>query len=324
MTTATATLSSKNTPAFQRVLTYAPAAMVLFAALMLGLQALIVAKYYSDMIPDRVFNTDWRTGIAAIASIAFKGVAFSLLFMTVRDFSEGRSRVGWSGMIVTFLLNGYFILECWQIANAWTDANHPETWWHIFPFAVAGTVVVLFMEWRLAISVNSAQQAETTQRTIAEQLEQERKKVQEITGKIALYEAEKQRAEQTEQQRLAQLQEEQRLREKQELEAQERQRLEQMEAAKREADELRERLARMEKKAAAAERPANMHHNARVNISGIQKAVQDFYRKNQAAPTQAQIAKLLNVEERTIRNQFQNGSWKQLLQELQPEETANS
>lgn len=220
-----------NTPstptAFKRLLRFAHPGLLFAAAILLGVQGFLTSKYYHDALGTGVFNTDIRTNVAAAASIGFKLLAFGLLFISVLDFSEGRKRVGKWGFLATGVLNLYFVYESHSMASMWAET--PEAYWHIFPMLLAETLMVLFVEWRLAFSVGHAQESESHLAAAALREQSLSEKLATALSELSALQSEKAAAEDAqrieverkaaEEQRLAQLEAEKAERERQQREA---------------------------------------------------------------------------------------------------------
>lgn len=290
---------STTATAFRKILRYGPGGLIISTGILLALQAVLVSKYYSDMLPDATWNDQWRTVIAAVASGALKMLAFFLLFMTVKDFSDGRSRIGKWGFSVTVILNAYFLFESHSMAALWS--GNTEAYWHLFPFLAVMCVMVLFVEWRLAISVNTAAREENALTQAEMTLADYRKQLDILTGKVTRYEAEKaaeEAAMQTEIQRRA----------AEEAAAAERRRVEEYETLRRQLAAAQRELAKVAD-----------HPGGKVKIQGgkVEAAAREFMRKNRGMkPTRAQLASACNVDERSLRNHFPNGSLDGVIDEL--------
>lgn len=291
----TATTSSP----FKKLLRYGPSGLVIAAAALLCLQAVLVSKYYSDMFPAHIWNADWRTWLAGFASVTLKTLAFFLLFLTVKNFSDGRRTVGKWGIAATTVLNLYFLLECHFMATLWSGTG--ENYWHIFPFLFTITVMVLFVEWRLAATTNADAIEENAIAQAEKQAADDRKLILELTGKLNRLEAEKREQEdrkQAEQQRLAELEAAEAERRKQE-----------------EYDDLRKQLAAARRELTKVETMPG--GKIKISTDKVSAAIRDFMRKNTGVkPTQTQIAAILKTTERTLRNTYQNGSWDTIIDEL--------
>lgn len=284
---------------FRNILRYGPGWLIITAGVLLSLQAVLVSKYYSDMFPPDVWNVEWRTWLAAISSAALKMLAFFLLFLTVKNFADGRKRIGRWGLAATVVLNLYFLLECHFMAALWS--HDADTYRHLFPFLTTITVMVLFVEWRLAATTSADATEENALEHAETLIADYRKQLDAMTGKVTRYEAEKASAQ-------AAIESEAIRRAEEEAAAEERRRQE-------EYDNLRKQLAAANRQLASAEKTTG--GKTPVNPDAVRRAAGDFMRKNRGfRPTQSQIATALNVTERTLRNALPNGSWDAQIEEL--------
>lgn len=291
--------TAATTTAFRKILRYGPGGLIISAGILLALQAVLVSKYYSDMLPGATWNEQWRTAIAAIASAALKMLAFFLLFMTVKDFSDGRSRIGTWGFSVTVILNAYFLFECHSMSALWSGNN--GAYWHLFPFLAVMTIMVLFVEWRLAISVNTAAREEKALAQAETTIATYRKQLDDLTGKVTRYEAEMNAIEQRKQaesDRIAAL----------EAEAAERKQAEEYAALQKELSALRR---------IAAKTDNDPTGKNKISAGKVETAIRNFMRINRGMkPTREQIAAICNVDQRSLRNHFPNGSLDGIIDDL--------
>lgn len=290
---------STTATAFRKILRYGPGGLILSTGILLALQGLLVSKYYSDMLPNATWNDQWRTVIAAVASGALKMLAFFLLFMTVKDFSDGRSRIGTWGFSVTVILNAYFLFECHSMSALWS--GNAGAYWHLFPFLATMTIMVLFVEWRLAISVNTAAREEKALAQAEITIADYRKQLDLLTGKVRHYEAEKAAEEANKQAEMQQHADE-------EAAAAERRREEEYETLRRQLSAAQRELAKV------GDLPGG---NIKIQGGKVETAIRDFMRKNKnLKPTRTQIAASVGVDERTLRNHYKNGSLDATIEEL--------
>lgn len=195
---------SATPTAFKRLLRFAHPGLLVAAAILLAVQGFLTSKYYHDALGTQVFSADIRTWVAAAASIGFKLLAFGLLFISVLDFSEGRKRVGKWGFLATGVLNLYFVYESHSMASMWAET--PEAYWHIFPMLLSETLMVLFVEWRLAFSVGQAQESENHLAVAAQREQALSERLAAALSELSALQAEKtesENAQRAEQQRIA-------------------------------------------------------------------------------------------------------------------------
>ncbi len=256
----------------------APLGLLLSAAIGLAIVGVFQYIFYLGILPS-AWQSPLLHGLSAAIAIFFEALGLFFLITTVRDFSAHARREGFIGLGATLLLWAYAIWEATHVAAAF-DRDTPETYWAVL--GIIGTIVciVRIVEFRIALTVTSAIARNDERKTIAE-----------LTGKLAVYEAENARIEAEKQhaEKQAQLLEQQR-------------REQEIAEAFAELDSLRRRIARAEKKGA----PVADEHKR----SEIERKVKEFYRKTGAAPTQAQAATMAGLSDaRALRHHFPNGSW---------------
>ncbi len=288
--------------AFFRVMETAPLGLLISAALGLAIVGVFQYIFYLLILPG-----GWSAMLRAILSgslaVFFEALGFYFLVATVRDFSAGHRREGYIGLLATFLLWGYALWEATHIAAAF-DANTPETWWSIF--GIIGTIVcvVRVVELRITLTVTSAYRRNNEMAAISAAAEAQRKTIETLTGKLALYEAESARIEA----------------EKAEAEK----------TAARLAEEARDaqiapafaELDRLRKSAARAERTGHPHPIDRNKRAEIERKVRKFYKENGMPPTQAQAATIAGLSDpRALRHLSPNGAWEGFIETLKPETT---
>lgn len=284
--------------AFHRVMETAPMGLLVSAALGLAIVGVFQYIFYLVVLP-----TGWsallRATISGGLAAFFEALGFYFLVATVRDFSAGHQREGYIGLTATFLLWAYALWEAHHISAAF-DAG--GKYWAIM--GIIGTIVcvVRVVELRITLTVTSAfrrldalSEAETT---IAEY----RKQLDELTGKVNRYEAEMKAADErkkAEAERLAAL----------EAEANERKQAEEYAALQKELSTLRRIAAKAESDPATGK--------VKVNAGKVETIIRDFMRKNKGMkPTRTQIAAAVQVDERSLRNHFPNGSLDGIIDDL--------
>lgn len=298
MSTAThATSEHRANSAFHAVMETAPMGLLVSAALGLLIVGVFQYIFYLGVLP-----SGWTPGLRAILSTGlaafFEGLGFYFLVATVRDFSAGHRREGYIGLLATCLLWAYALWEAHHISAAF-DAG--GKYWAIM--GIIGTIVcvVRVVELRITLTVTSAYirgealtQAETT---IADY----RKQLYELTGKVNRYEAEMKAAadwKQAEEQRLRDL----------EAEAEQRKQAEEQAAIQKELATLRRIVSKTEGDPAG---------KIKINTGKVETAIRDFMRKNRGMrPSRDQIASACNVDARSLRNHFPNGSLDAVIEEL--------
>ncbi len=266
------------TTAFRRVMETAPMGLLVSAALGLLIVGVFQYIFYLDVLPagwSDTLRATLSTGLAAF----FEGLGFYFLVATVRDFSAGHRREGYIGLTATFILWAYALWEAHHISAAF-DAG--GKYWAIM--GIIGTIVcvVRVVELRITLTVTSATRREDYRKTI-----------ENLTGKLQAFEAEKKYAEDRKNA------EEQRLRELEATEA-ERRKQEEQDSIRRELAAARRELAKLQTST-----------TGKVKVAGgkVEAAIREFIRTNRGMkPTRAQIATAVQVEERTLRNHFPNGS----------------
>jgi len=310
MSTAAITTEQRANTAFQRVMESAPMGLLISAAVGLAIVGVFQYIFYLGILP-----AGWSPALRAVLSGAiaafFEALGLFFLITTVRDFSAHARREALLGLTATFLLWAYAVWEGTHVAAAF-DGNTPETYWAVF--GIIGTIIciVRIVELRIALTVTSA-----IQRT------DDRKLIADLTGKLQVLEAEKQADTDRKQADAKRIENERIEAEKQFAVLEELHRQEQLREAIEEAEKLRRQLARVEKK-----EPAPTGKN-KINPDTVTAHVRKFLRiSGGIAPSQRQVAAALNVDERTIRNEFHNGSWAALISaltaETQPELTSHS
>lgn len=304
-TVSTATEHKANT-AFFKVMQSAPMGLLVCAALGLAIVGVFQFIFYFLVLP-----ADWNMillgGLSASLAIFFEGLGFYFLVTTVRDFSGGHRKEGWIGFGATLLLWAYALWEATHIAASF-DRDTPETYWSIL--GIVGTIVciVRIVELRITLTVTSAMVQQQAEITLLTQLESERKQLAEVSGKLAIYEAETQRAIEAEKRQ----QENARA-----LEA-ENARLEQerKHAAYLQAQEEIERLQRRLEK----QSPRNSPTVSDTGRESMMRKAREFFNRNNIIPTQQQVAEMVGLRDaKSVRLQFPNGSWDAFIETLQPE-----
>ena len=234
------------------------------------------------------------------AAAFFEALGLFFLITTVRDFSAHARREGFIGLLATCLLWVYAVWEATHVAAAF-DRDTPESYMAVF--GIIGTIVciVRIVELRIALTVTSA-----VQRT------DYRKQLNELAGKVNRYEAEMKAEEdrkKAEADRLAQL----------EAAEAERRKEEEIATMRRELAAARRELSKVE---------ATPGGKIKVSAEKVNAAIRDFMRKNRGMkPSRAQIAAAVQVDERSLRNHFPNGSLDTVIEQLfrevnqQPETT---
>lgn len=290
----TATTSAKasdrraNT-AFHAVMETAPMGLLISAALGLIIVGIFQYIFYLGVLPagwSVILRSTLSTGLAAF----FEGLGFYFLVATVRDFSAGHRREGYIGLLATCLLWVYAIWEAHHISAAF-DAG--GKYWAIM--GIIGTIVcvVRVVELRITLTVTSAYQKADALAQAETTIEDYRKQLLDLSGKVNRYEAEMKAAEDRKNA------EEQRLRDLEAAEA-ERRKQEEVESIRRELAAARRELAKVENGTTG---------KVKVSSEKVSAAIRDFMRKNRGMrPTRAQIAAAVQVDERSLRNHFPNGS----------------
>ena len=302
-TATTSSAESRANTAFFRVMETAPLGLLISAALGLTIVGIFQYIFYLGVLPtgwSGALRATLSTGLAAF----FEGLGFYFLVATVRDFSGGHRREGWIGLAATFLLWAYALWEAHHISAAFDQGGR---YWAIM--GIIGTIVcvIRIVELRITLTVTSAvrhQQVEIqAEATIAEQ----RKQLDELTGKVNRYEAEKKAEtdrQQAEAQRLAEL----------EAAEAERRKQEEVETIRRELASARRTITTLEK---SADQSAGTSGRLKVSSDKVSAAIQDFMRKNRGMrPSREQIASAVNVDARSLRNHFPNGSLDGIIDEL--------
>ena len=283
--------------AFHRVMETAPMGLLLSAALGLAIVGVFQYIFYLGVLP-----SGWSPLLRAIISGSlaafFEALGFYFLVATVRDFSAGHQREGYIGLTATFLLWAYALWEAHHISAAF-DAG--GKYWAMM--GIIGTIVcvVRVVELRITLTVTSAFRRKDAEAEAEKTITDQRKHIEFLAGKVNRYEAEKREAEdrkQAEAERLRQL----------EAEAAERKQAEEYAALQKELSTLR-RIA-----AKADSDPAG---KVKVNAGKVETIIRDFMRKNKGMkPSRAQIAAAVQVDERSLRNHFPNGSLDGIIQEI--------
>lgn len=291
-----------QTTAFKRLLHFAHPGLLAAAGGLLGVSGFLVAKYYHDALGTGVFNDTIRTYIAAAASISFKLLAFGLLFISVLDFSEGRKTVGKWGFLATIALNAYFLYESHCMAEVWTAGT--GGYWHILPLLAMLTLMVLFVEWRLAFSVGEAQESENHLAAAAQREQMISEQLAQATAQLSALQAEKLASENAqrieserkaaEQQRLALLEAEQAERERQQREA---------DAAKT-ISELQKKVLRLASEKGKPDQPETNSTRERV----LQQALKLTRENGGQYPGMRAVEKSLGLSDGAGRHYFKNGS----------------
>lgn len=296
-TTATTSSEHRANTAFHRVMETAPMGLLISAALGLIIVGVFQYIFYLGVLPtgwSGTLRATLSTGLAAF----FEGLGFYFLVATVRDFSSNHRREGYIGLLATCLLWTYALWEAHHISAAF-DAG--GKYWAIM--GIIGTIVcvVRVVELRITLTVTSAFLKADALAVAEKNLSDYRKQLDELTGKVNRYEAEMKAAEdrkKAEQQRL------------QELEAAEAERRKEEEVAtmRRELAAARRELAKVESMPGG---------KIKVSAEKVSAAIRDFMRKNRGMkPSRAQIAAAVQVDERSLRNHFPNGSLDGIIEEL--------
>ena len=289
----------RATSTFQRVMESAPMGLLISAALGLAIVGVFQYLFYLDVLPSG-WNAPLRCAIASATAAFFEALGLFFLITTVRDFSAHARREGFIGLLATCLLWVYAVWEATHVAAAF-DRDTPESYMAVF--GIIGTIVciVRIVELRIALTVTSA-----VQRT------DYRKQLNELAGKVNRYEAEMKAEEdrkKAEADRLAQL----------EAAEAERRKEEEIATMRRELAAARRELSKVE---------ATPGGKIKVSAEKVNAAIRDFMRKNRGMkPSRAQIAAAVQVDERSLRNHFPNGSLDTVIEQLfrevnqQPETT---
>lgn len=296
----TATTEQRANTAFSKVMESAPMGLLVTAALGLLLAGVFQFLFYFTVLPER-WNSILLISLSAGLAAFFEGLGFYFLVTTVRDFSARANREGWIGILATLLLWAYAIVEARHIAAAF-DRDTPESYWAIL--SIIGTIVciVRIVEVRITLTVTSAAKRAKEERTLLQQLAEQQQLLDAVSGKLAIYEKEKERA------TLAELA------------------LQQQEAEQR-AEEERRRIADMERENQRLRRQLeSAPQQGRKLSSGtsreaMEAAARKFYKTSGILPTQGQVAQMLGLRDgKSVRLQFPNGSWIALMQSI----TSNS
>ena len=284
--------------AFYKVMESAPMGLLVMAALGLAIAGVFQFIFYFQVIP-----ADWsatlRSVMAGALAVFFEGLGFYFLVTTVRDFSAGARKEGWIGLAATFLLWSYALWEGTHIAAAF-DGNTAESYWSIF--GILGTIIciVRIVELRITLTVTSAMKRKQQQVTAETEAADLRKELAATTAKLFRYQSEEQA--------------------EKEAQAEEaRQRAEQAEI------EFRTNVEKQAQELATLKRKMYGYDSA-VKITGSNRAeiveeVRKNIKRNSLPPSQATIAAILKISARTVRNQFPNGSWESMINEIQQAET---
>jgi hypothetical protein len=291
----TATTEQRANTAFSNIMDSAPMGLLVTAALGLLLAGVFQFLFYFTVLPER-WNSILLISLSAGLAAFFEGLGFYFLVTTVRDFSAGARREGWIGILATLLLWAYAIVEAQHIAAAF-DRDTLESYWAIL--SIIGTIVciVRIVEVRITLTVTSAAKRAKEERTLLQQLAEQQQLLDAVSGKLAIYEKEKERAE------LAELA------------------LQQQETEQR-AEEERRRIADMERENQRLRRQLESAPQGRKLSSGtsreaMEAAARKFYKTSGILPTQGQVAQMLGLRDgKSVRLQFPNGSWIALMQSI--------
>lgn len=296
----TATEHRANT-AFYKVMQSAPMGLLVCAALGLAIVGVFQFIFYFNVFPE-AWSALLTTGISASLAIFFECLGFYFLVTTVRDFSTGARREGWLGLLATFLLWAYSIWEATHI-SATFDRDTPESYAAVF--GIIGTIVciVRIVEIRITLTVTSSMKRIQEETSLLQQLEQERLLHADTTGKLQVYEAEKNSIREAEKQRLQQ---------ENEYRAQEEQkRIEDME---RENQRLRRQLESSGK--------TSGQKLSKTDRAAMERKAREFFQKNNMIPTQDQVAHMCGLKDgKSVRIQFPNGSWEAFIGSITVPET---